>query len=249
MDSFPIRALKARPIDMIPFWLGRAAARLDSSLPLPISSAFRFSSLVPIITDKNVAYSKILAGLESGRSHWLSGYWQSPEYFDEYRSHIFQELSPPEPKHQLYVDVGRAMAVENSVAIGIRLYEEALDPSQHSSDGKSKDASEISAAIAEIENSVADPVYYVFCSHNSPLIAEVMAGRPHFVLTPEFGYSDSTSTLWLLAQCHHHVFTNSTFYWWGAWLSKTNWNSDSQMIYAANNFVNRDCLPVDWATF
>jgi hypothetical protein len=68
-------------------------------------------------------------------------------------------------------------------------------------------------------------------------------------VTPDEGFEDAVDTLWLLSKCKHHVFTNSTFYWWGAFLSSNNFEIDQQHIYAADNFLNQNIYFDNWHKF
>ena len=68
-------------------------------------------------------------------------------------------------------------------------------------------------------------------------------------ITAENGFDDSINTLWLLSQCKHHVMTNSTFYWWGAWLSNCKHYKSKQLIYVYKNFFNKNAIPKNWITF
>jgi hypothetical protein len=68
-------------------------------------------------------------------------------------------------------------------------------------------------------------------------------------MTPEQGFCDPVDTLWLLSRFKHHVFNNSSFYWWGAWLSRANHLTYTQMIRCSDNFINPDSFPPSWKKF
>ena len=55
--------------------------------------------------------------------------------------------------------------------------------------------------------------------------------------------------IWLLSQCKHHIFNNSTFYWWGAWLSSINHKHSDQDIFASDNFLNDNIVLNKWKKF
>jgi len=68
-------------------------------------------------------------------------------------------------------------------------------------------------------------------------------------VTHDDGYRGTLERMWLLTRCQHHVFTNSSYYWWGAWLSAAIRLGDEQRIVAADNFINRDGLSPAWECF
>lgn len=55
----------------------------------------------------------------------------------------------------------------------------------------------------------------------------------------------------LMSACTHHIIANSTFSWWGAWLSESN-SSDSGVIIAPKKWANRkskallEVIPQNW---
>jgi hypothetical protein len=60
--------------------------------------------------------------------------------------------------------------------------------------------------------------------------------------------TDAITDLHLMARCRHHVISNSSFGWWGAWLSE---GTDQIVICPARWFrddsINtRDLLPASW---
>jgi hypothetical protein len=143
------------------------------------------------------------------------------------------------------------MQKENSVAVGIRLYEESTCVEAHCRDGAVKTALLLSNAIVKIREDCPDARIYVFCTHRARMLSDLALPENTVFMTAQDGYSDPVDTLWLLAQCRHHIFMNSSFYWWGAWLSAGLRRSEpqTQRIIAADNFVNRDAVCAHWETF
>jgi hypothetical protein len=180
---------------------------------------------------------------------WMFGYWQSECYFKQQEKVIRSELCPPIPLATRFRRLGERMRRRNSVAVGIRLYEETDKPEAHCRDGKLKSPSEVSAAIERLQSMYENLYFYVFCTHKSAFISELQLPCNTMVLTPDMGYTDARDTLWLLSQCRHHVLTNSSFFWWGAWLSSSHYASSNQVILAADNFMNRDSLCSNWLPF
>ena len=147
--------------------------------------------------------------------------------------------------------MGQILRDTESVALGIRLYEESLDPTVHAKDGVMKRVDEVDAAIARLLTLQPNAKLFVFCTHRSPILAELKLPDSTVFLTRDDGYEGTIETLWLLAQCKHHIFTNSSYYWWGAWLSQHLYSltDQSQHIFAADNFINQDGLCAEWEIF
>jgi hypothetical protein len=40
---------------------------------------------------------------------------------------------------------------------------------------------------------------------------------------------------------------NSTYYWWGAYLSEASLHNNT--VFADSNFLNKDIFPTNWAKF
>lgn len=180
---------------------------------------------------------------------WVDGYWQSPHYFADIADEIGRELFPPTPAPGSPRTLGDEMAQEESIAVGIRLYEESGNPAAHARDGVIKTPRDVERALFGILSDHPNARPYVFCTHRAGVLDEIRWPEGTRFITHDEGFDDTFERLWMMSQCHHHLFTNSTFYWWGAWLSRFARGDVGQSIVAADNFINLDSLPAAWQRF
>jgi len=101
----------------------------------------------------------------------------------------------------------------DSVALGIRLYEESKNPADHALNGNVKSITDINAAISLLRTKKPNAKFYVFCSHHSPEIDKLDLPPDSFFVTSDEGFIDPVDSLWLLAQCKHHIL-QQLIYWW-----------------------------------
>ncbi|MFM8291949.1 MAG: hypothetical protein ACKOC4_09655, partial [Planctomycetia bacterium] len=88
---------------------------------------------------------------------WCEGYWQSPAFFDNCAGIIASETLPPEPANDRLRDLGRQAAETESVAIGVRLFEECPAPQPHIA-GEAF----YRLAIDALRDHVRAPVFFLF---------------------------------------------------------------------------------------
>ena len=208
-----------------------------------INNRFYANYLIEREFHKNeIIYSKAI-------NTFLIGYWQSPDYFKNIKNVILKELTPPKSSNPIFIDLANQIDFSNAVAIGVRLYEETTNPESLSSTGSIKTINDINKVIEKLSSSVENPKFYIFCSHKPQSLDELIISKHAVFVTPETGFEDAVDTLWLLTKCKHHIFTNSTFYWWGAFLSANNFDPNTQNIYAADNFLNQYIYLNNWNKF
>jgi hypothetical protein len=180
---------------------------------------------------------------------WVEGYWQSPKYFSDVATNVARELFPSPPPPGPARSLGEQIAQEEALAVGVRLYEESTNPAAHARDGRMKTTKEIERALHGILADHPSARPYVFCTHHAAALDEIHWPEGTRFVTHDDGFGDTFARLWLMTQCRHHLFTNSTFYWWGAWLSQSVLGDIGQSIVAADNFINVDSLPESWQRF
>lgn len=171
---------------------------------------------------------------------YLVGYWQSEKYFVGCKETVkeaftFQNLTLNE-KMQQYLD---QIQSTEAVSIHIRrgdylevntLYGGICTPEYYEK------------AIAYMEKEVENPHFYVFT--NDPEWAKEQYGHlENFTIVEgndeDAGYID----LYLMTKCKHYILANSSFSWWGCYLSE-NETASKQVIAPKQWFQGRDCQDI-----
>ena len=178
---------------------------------------------------------------------YFIGYWQSPKYFETIESQIRSDFVPATPLSRDSLILLEKIRSQNSVCVNVRRGDFASNPKSNRFHGL-MDAAYYSNALEFLRHSVETDEVYVFsddpswCAVNLRLSGEVrIIGHEH--AGPHFSHY-----LHLMQACSAFVIPNSTFGWWGAWLSGV----DSSQIVAPRNWfrdvsVNTDDLfPEGW---
>jgi hypothetical protein len=209
----------------------------------------RHAPWADFIAETAQQYLHEAAAFQVRRTTFMKGYWQSPRYFDRIAGELRKELQPPPPDDARMRALGDAMASCDSVAVGVRLYEEDRNPAANARDGRVKPLAAQAAALAELTAHVPSARVFVFCTHRAPALDSLELPRETTFVTEDEGFRGALANLWLMTRCRHHVFNNSSFYWWGAWLAHGRHPLGPGAVRAADNFVNADCIPRGWGTF
>ena len=196
-----------RPADATTkFWLRPVKALVRRAL------RNRFS----YVEDRFSGYDPSVAQI--GHSAYLTGTWASEKYFAERRPEILNEftfLDGPDPQNSaLLGKISQCQAVAVHVRRGdyVKTRENIMKHGVCSVDYYARSAERILSVVP-------DAIFFVFS--DDPAWAGENIRLPGMVtfVTHNVGKRNHED-LRLMAACKHFIIANSTFSWWGAWLSK-----------------------------
>ncbi len=239
LGAMPIAAEAASSVRRLPFWLSRARDRFAGGA----AQSIQRSPWGRLVRETQARYMDEVATLRDFSACWMYGYWQCERYFEDAREQLARELSPPAPTESNFLALAEKMRTCESVAVGVRLFEEVPGASKEGVGGLTP-MSFYDDAILQMVERVANPMFFVFCTTQSPQLRNIrFPGEVHFI-THDNGFHGAIPRLWLITQCKHHILSNSSFYWWGAWLAERR-QAGSQII-ASDLYPNQDTVPARW---
>lgn len=196
-----------------------------------------------LINEMEINYfEEKIKNFEFNRNLYLFGFFQSEKYFKENKLKIIKELIPSDPANKIFIDMKKIIVDCNSVSIGVRMYED-LPESIHSKLGGLTTLDFYKNAIKKIIDKVSNPVFFLFSTKNSNLsnlFSEILELKQYksFIITDDNNFNGAKENLWLMSHCKHHIISNSSLYWWAAYMSTSRYND--QHIICSNNFINQD---------
>ena len=245
LDALPVQARQAKAGERLPILLYRLENKLHNP-PFDINQKRMYGQF---LVENEFRFLPGISDTSVSKKAWLVGYWQSPLYFEKYAATLQIELMPPVPTAAKFLELGAVIRAADSVALGVRLYEESTDPAAHAREGKIKSTANINQAIERMRAQRPSAKFFVFCTHRSQALLELKLPENTVFATHDDGYEGTIERLWLLSQCRHHIITNSSYYWWGAWLSQSLHKHEKQLVFAADNFINEDGICANWERF
>jgi hypothetical protein len=201
------------------------------------------------IFERNFRFIDLVKVDRTRKRYWMSGYFQDPRYFQSHKERVLFELTPPMPSDRKYVELAKLSEKFELVAVGIRIYEESASPEVHARDGMRKSIEDYQYVLENLAEKVSNPLILVFTTRQFSFLESMGFPANTIFVNSDTNFHGATDKLWLLSKCQHHVFNNSTFYWWGATLSEANFKGINQQIFCADNFLNPDISYPHWESF
>jgi hypothetical protein len=177
---------------------------------------------------------------------YIDGYWQSEKYFKRIEPTVRKEftlITSPSTKNQKIIDKIKSC---ESVSLHIRRGDYVTDPKTNTLYGTCP-PEYYEKAIQLMKDKVKHPVYFVFSDDPEWIRSNMVTGYPQHVVDIN-GPDDAHEDLRLMSCCKHHIIANSSFSWWGAWLS----NNPKKVVVAPKKWFNnyhkdeQDVVPENW---
>lgn len=181
-----------------------------------------------------------------GSSLYLEGYWQHESYFKSAESLIRQDFTFKFPQDETNQKMQNLIQGVNAVSVHIRRGDYVSNPVAQSVHGVLS-LDYYHKAIKEIESQVNDPHFFIFSDDPQWVREHLQIAHPTTYVDHNNGRADHED-LRLLSLCQHHIIANSTFSWWGAWLS----DHPQKLVYAPAKWFNQaslqniNILPSSW---
>lgn len=205
------------------------------------------------ITEESPEFDPRLLNLKVNGVTYLEGIWASEQYFKDIAGIIRADLQIVTRHDSRDLALAEKIQSANSVGLHVRRLREFTGKSEAEPIPSSLalSADYYQRGIEIIAGKVADPVFYCFgdypqwFSQNNPMDFPLVVINHN---KDEKDYED----LWLMSLCKHFIIANSTFSWWGAWLSE---HPDKIVITPGGNhdcaipgmtIFSRDAIPSGW---
>jgi hypothetical protein len=210
-----------------------------NSLPILRESGFQYNKIPFVDADKNFA---------------LDGYYQSFQYFEKYETQIYEMCDLRNQQTQTKKDFDNYLGNVFTISMHFRLGDYKYNQQYHPIMPKEYYEKSINSILSMITTPVR--VLY-FCEQEDNDYVNLVIEYLKKNLTPciiEFVKVDDTIEDWkqllLMSCCDSHIIANSSYSWWGAYLSQ---NTNKQVCYpskwfghAAGNVIVDDLFPSYW---
>lgn len=199
-----------------------------------------------IVNKTQIENEFCLFKLQKYRINILDGYFQSEKYFNFIRNDLIHDFKFPELDAENELIKEQIIHCKNSVCLHIRRGD-YLKPKVLEYMGILP-LSYYEKAILILDKRLGNPTYFLFSDDKEYCIQNFSYLKNKFLITANTN-ENSWKDMALMTNCKHHVIANSSFSWWGAWLS-----IDDGFKFAPLNWFNpkvanyniEDFIPSNW---
>jgi hypothetical protein len=177
---------------------------------------------------------------------FLKGYWQSERYFQEIAPILRQELTfkaAPDQENQAML---QRIDSCQSIVLHVRRGDYLGTRKSHTVHGVCS-ADYYASAIAYLRERVKDPHCFVFSDDPQWVADHLRLAIPSILVSHNVG-KQNHEDLRLMSRGKNFIIANSSFSWWGAWLST---HPGKQIIaprrwYQSSPVLTHDLIPKTW---
>ncbi|MCX6175445.1 MAG: alpha-1,2-fucosyltransferase [Ignavibacteriales bacterium] len=192
---------------------------------------------MPIFKERSLSYDDNY--LLSLKDVYFWGYWQSEKYFKSIEGILRKEISLINKLDVQNAELAKLIANSESVCVHIRNGDYFYDEKIRNNIGILP-IEYYYIAIDCILREVNNPHFYIFSNNIKWVNENFKIKQPHTIISNNS--EKSHLDLYLMSQCKHFITANSSFSWWGAWLS----DAKNKIVYTPNPWCKNPLYnPVD----
>lgn len=154
------------------------------------------------------------AGVFNLKNKYIEGYWQSEKYFEGIKPHILTKFTYKGEWSSDNIKYRDSMNSSNSVSVHVRRGD-YLQTSRYSNICTSD---YYKTAIKYVKDHVVNPTFFIF-SNDIDWCENFFDKTDNVVFVKGNDGTKAVFDMLLMSKCKHHIIANSSFSWWGAWLS------------------------------
>lgn len=197
------------------------------------------------VNEKDFSFQPEL--LDAPDNSYITGYFQSPKYFEPIEDIIRKEFTFKLPLLDESKELATKIANTNSICLNVRRGDFVSNPEVnkvHGVLGVDYYYDGIKHMIEKIEN----PHFFIFSDDVEWCMENLKIDAPIEYVTHNHKGHKFSNYLNLMVRCKHYLIPNSTFAWWAAWLS----NSPGKVVLAPKHWfvgVDKDTsglIPASW---
>ena len=228
----------ARSYELDCFQLQRSTLKISSNYAIGLGSLFAKNYEEP-----HFHYDP--GFLHLPRHTVLNGYFQSEKYFKGNRDILLREFVwKKEPQGKNLSLFREIQQTPGSISLHIRRSDYITNENAAKVHGITE-MGYYKAGVKKIAQNINNPKFYIFSDEPEWCRQNLNLNHPtEYILNHGRGSEDMR----LMKECRHHIIANSSFSWWGAWLSK---NPDKLVIapkkwFSCQEKNTKDLIPDSW---
>ncbi|MFC1960138.1 alpha-1,2-fucosyltransferase [Chloroflexota bacterium] len=190
-------------------------------------------------------YYQAIDHITADEDVYLVGYWQFEKYFIDQAAFIRNEFKLTEPLPPENESLAAEMQNSQSVSIHIRRGDYVSDP-RFAPTHNVCTPQYYQRAMQYISQKITTPRFYIFSDDPEWCQQNIHSDYPIKIVSNN--QSLPQYDLILRAKCQHHILSNSTFSWWGAWLN----NNTNKTVVVPDKWTHglsteeRNIIPAHW---
>ena len=240
LDNYNIKAATASGVESLNFPGSRTFRRILRAVNQLLPSQLRFYLFEKGFDEPHQRFDSRVINVSARPTMFMEGNWQSEKYFSDVSGEIRNDLAMVTSSNAPLCREAVVIKDCPAVAVGVRSYAEVPEHGRHFHEPIA--ATYYARAFDLVLKRMPMARFFVF-TDNPAWALNVIPKHYKVDVVESRPYEKTPEKLWLMTLCKHFIISNSSFDWWGAWLSD---NPDKVVIAPAGRTNNKDMIPERW---